>query len=647
MEAERGRGSAGGHNAWGGWNGQAGSPDQFDTFGDDDPDAPVGWTNSLEIAERDGRPIPGRDDPLESDDETSAPSQVARGPLSSRLYEARRAQDPDYDPDGEGDEAFGDELPARDYTPAPPDAPWTSSGPLLDVSLHEYDRLDDELKNLYLLLKQCDREVAHANHRKTIEGSKVRQMEEKLGNYGRQEISDIYHAANEAEKQALMINEQRELLLAKIAAFERFRQYIRRTVNVLMDLPAVSTPLPLDEPLAPPHTPRFAQTPPPMPQWERAWAPPPNAATAPAEPFHPDMYPTTRIDPPPPRQQQAPPPAPQANHQPGMGLTTRLEGTLGDVTMYLSPDAPGINMPAERLSPAESAALRPAPDAFQAGQTGQTGQRQQARSATGAESRPYGVSTPLAAMTVARVIQSEEELRQRVAQRLHDGPTQSLANLVLTAEICERIVREDPQRALSELAHLKRQVNEALQQTRAFIFELRPMTLDDLGLMPTLRRYAANVAAQKDGQKDGLKITVQAPKGEPRLAADTETAFFRVAQEAITNAVTHGKATEIVVTTLVSPDYIRLMVDDNGEGFDVDEAIAWAVIRGSTGIASMRERADILGGKLRIESVRGRGSRVELVAPHRPVNTENTTNTPGAGAQRTTQGAPRQPPQER
>jgi len=300
-----------------------------------------------------------------------------------------------------------------------------------------------------------------------------------------------------------------------------------------------------------------------------------------------------------------------------MGRTSRLEGTLNDVTTYFPPQAYIPEAATERLA---------APEAL----------------ATSARTRPGGQSSPMAAMTVARVIQSEEELRQRVAQRLHDGPTQSLANLVLTAEICERTVQSDPQRALSELAHLKSQVNEALQQTRAFIFELRPMTLDDLGLMPTLRRYAANMAAQ-----GGLKITVQAPKGDPRLAADAETALFRVAQEGINNAVAHGKASEIMITVLAAPDHIRLYVDDNGGGFDVDEAIAWALIRGSTGIASMQERAEMLDGWLRIESARGQGTRIELQAPTRPtsiVNAAYTSNTPNNIPNPSHAGAPLYPP---
>jgi two-component system sensor histidine kinase DegS len=208
------------------------------------------------------------------------------------------------------------------------------------------------------------------------------------------------------------------------------------------------------------------------------------------------------------------------------------------------------------------------------------------------------------------VIQAQEEVRQRVAQRLHDGPAQSLANVVLTAEICEKLFQSDPKRAQSELGNLKGQVNSTLQDTRKFIFELRPMTLDDLGLVPTLRRYVADV-----GTRYQLQASLVAPQGEQRLPIEMEVPIFRVAQEAITNAVQHGHATQVRVTIALRPEGIVLTVEDNGSGFDVEQALAGAAARKTIGLANMQERAEMLGGWLRIESARGHGSRVELSAP--------------------------------
>lgn len=212
--------------------------------------------------------------------------------------------------------------------------------------------------------------------------------------------------------------------------------------------------------------------------------------------------------------------------------------------------------------------------------------------------------------TLSRVIQAQEDVRQRVAQRLHDGPAQSLANVVLTAEICEKLMQSDARRAQGELGNLKGLVNTTLQDTRKFIFELRPMTLDDLGLVPTLRRYVVDL-----GAKYQVQIALVAPQGEQRPPKHVEVPMFRVAQEALMNAVQHGRATQIRVTVAIMHDGVVLTVEDNGSGFDVEQALAKAKKRETLGIASMQERAEMLGGWLRIESARGQRTRVELSVP--------------------------------
>lgn len=211
---------------------------------------------------------------------------------------------------------------------------------------------------------------------------------------------------------------------------------------------------------------------------------------------------------------------------------------------------------------------------------------------------------------VTRIIQAQESIRERVAQRLHDGPTQSLANVVLTAEICEKFVQSDPRRALSELGNLKGLVNATLQETRKFIFELHPMALDDLGLVATLRRYTSDMAARYQ-----VQIPLAAPQGERRLPKEAEVAVFRVAQEAILNAVTHSRATVIQVMAAWPPDGFVLAVEDNGTGFNVEQALTRAINRQTIGIASMQERAEMLGGWLKIESTPARGTRIELSVP--------------------------------
>ncbi len=521
---------------------------------------------------------------------------MQRSPLSSRLQGWRSASGV-VAPDG-----APAEMPPipPDYTPASDDAEWTQTGPLLDVSLNEYDQLGLKIDELYGMLKLCDQQLAQLNHRKTIETANIRQMEEKLGLYGREQIRDAYHAANEAEMRAFMMGEEREQLATTIGVYERYRQYLKRAINVLGSAPPLP-PTPTQRiPQAPQprqgHAPTLAQRPQPAQNYPTPFsAPAPERPTPGAEPLWPAPTP----------QQPLLPAVPPAE------FTARFQGSEQDlnmVTTYFPPEAYVGNNAQQ-----------------QAGQYGQPpfGAAEQAPAQPTASAQP-GVAQrdPRAAMTMARIIQSQEDLRFRIAQELHDGPTQLLANLVLAAEFCEKTVQSDPRRALGELGHLKRLVNEALQQTRAFIFELRPMTLDDLGLTPTLRRYAAEqmarYAREHEVGAEPLEIDVQTPRGEARLPPTIETALFRVAQEAITNAITHGGAKHILVTVLAAPNQVRLIVDDDGRGFDVEEALAWAMIRHSTGLTSMQERAEMLSGWLVPWSERGKGSRIEITAPIPP-----------------------------
>ena len=124
---------------------------------------------------------------------------------------------------------------------------------------------------------------------------------------------------------------------------------------------------------------------------------------------------------------------------------------------------------------------------------------------------------------IIRIINAQESERQRLARQMHDGPAQSLTNLILQAEICERLFDKDPQRARAELAVLRDSVNQTFQKVRGFIFDLRPMMLDDLGLNPTIKRYVQDFEAKSD-----IKCSLSLMGKEQRLPAHTEVTVFRV-----------------------------------------------------------------------------------------------------------------------
>ncbi len=224
--------------------------------------------------------------------------------------------------------------------------------------------------------------------------------------------------------------------------------------------------------------------------------------------------------------------------------------------------------------------------------------------------RVGGVGTGDATSMVSKIIQAQENERLRVSRQLHDGPAQAMSNLVLRAEICERWMEADMNRAKSEISGLKTMVNDTLQVTRGFIFDLRPMILDDLGLLPTLRRYI------KDFTEKYKTIEVNfLPSGrERRLESHVETAIFRIIQESLLNVATHANAAQVQVTLELGDQSATITVEDNGIGFDINK-LAMNDQDKYLGIASMGQRIEMLNGQLNIDSTLGRGTRVMALIP--------------------------------
>jgi two-component system sensor histidine kinase DegS len=207
----------------------------------------------------------------------------------------------------------------------------------------------------------------------------------------------------------------------------------------------------------------------------------------------------------------------------------------------------------------------------------------------------------------AQIIRSQEEERRRVARDIHDGPAQAMANIVFRAEVCERLIDTDVERAKAELRELRDHIRGTLGEIRKIIFDLRPMTLDDLGLGPTIRGVLDNIR-NLHGVFTEMSITGK----ERRLESYVEIGIFRVVQEALNNAVKHAAASTIVVRIDFAPAEVTIVVEDDGKGFD-DLAVEMPADR--FGLMGMRERLQLLEGKLTIKSTPGRGSRVLINVP--------------------------------
>lgn len=207
----------------------------------------------------------------------------------------------------------------------------------------------------------------------------------------------------------------------------------------------------------------------------------------------------------------------------------------------------------------------------------------------------------------AQVIRSQEEERRRVARDIHDGPAQAIANIVFRAEVCERLIDTDKERAKSELKALREHIRNTLGEIRKIIFDLRPMALDDLGLAPTIRGVLDVFR-----EEYGLFTEVAVIGKERRLEPHVEIGIFRVVQEALNNIIKHAQASSAKVRIEFAAAGVTVLVEDDGKGFEMTEG---DLPSGHYGIMGMRERMQLLNGKLSIKSAPRRGTRVMINVP--------------------------------
>ena len=206
-----------------------------------------------------------------------------------------------------------------------------------------------------------------------------------------------------------------------------------------------------------------------------------------------------------------------------------------------------------------------------------------------------------------KIIEAQEEERKRLSREIHDGPAQMLANVMLRTDLIERVFRErGAEEALKEIRDVKLSVRNALYEVRRIIYDLRPMALDDLGLVPTLRKYISNI----EEYNNSIEFEFYALHQECRLAPKMEVALFRLVQESVQNAIKHANATKIQVKIDINVNQVLVVVRDNGVGFDTK-----VKKEGSFGLLGMRERVELLMGELKIDSSIGNGTIVMISLP--------------------------------
>ncbi|TCM97256.1 two-component system sensor histidine kinase DegS [Paenibacillus sp. BK033] len=210
-----------------------------------------------------------------------------------------------------------------------------------------------------------------------------------------------------------------------------------------------------------------------------------------------------------------------------------------------------------------------------------------------------------------KIIVAQEEERKRISREIHDGPAQSLANIVLRTEIVERmLLKKEFQLVQDELLDLKGQVRSGLEEIRKIIFNLRPMALDDLGLVPALRKFAHDFE-----DKTKIRTIFELNGKEVRMPSAMEAGVFRLVQEAFTNAQKHARASFVTLEVAFTTETVTITIVDNGIGFQSEQAEAHAQNNSSFGLIGMRERVDLLEGRMEIDSKLGQGTKIIINIP--------------------------------
>jgi len=208
------------------------------------------------------------------------------------------------------------------------------------------------------------------------------------------------------------------------------------------------------------------------------------------------------------------------------------------------------------------------------------------------------------------VIRAQEEERRRLAREIHDGPTQLLNSVVLRIDVCMRCFDTDPGRVKDELQQLKELVRLSLQDVRKIIFDLRPMALDDLGLVPALRSFLKDYQA-----RTGIETDFTVFGNDRRYDSAFEIAIFRLVQESLTNVHKHAGATRVwVKVETTGGSQVKVQVKDDGQGFD-PELVRPGTGGAKFGLVAMRERTELLGGSMEIQSSPGQGAKLNFLFP--------------------------------
>jgi signal transduction histidine kinase len=209
-----------------------------------------------------------------------------------------------------------------------------------------------------------------------------------------------------------------------------------------------------------------------------------------------------------------------------------------------------------------------------------------------------------------RIVEIEEDERKRLARNLHDGPTQSIAAIAMRLNYVRMLLNRDPQRVREELANIEDLARRTTKEIRQMLFTLRPIILETQGLTVALEQLI-----QKLEETDTVKYHLQAQSVDEFMDTDAQGHIFYIIDECITNSRKYAQAKNVWVRIGIRDNSFVAQVEDDGSGFDVAEVQDRYDERGSLGMINLHERTELLGGKIRIESAPGKGTRVTVIIP--------------------------------
>lgn len=213
-----------------------------------------------------------------------------------------------------------------------------------------------------------------------------------------------------------------------------------------------------------------------------------------------------------------------------------------------------------------------------------------------------------------KVIEAQELERKRIARDMHDGPAQSMTNLVIKTELCIKLLDKDIDRTKLELQTLKSHIRSTIDETRRMIYNLRPMSIDDLGLAPTLNRLVEKMSEEL-GFLVNYNVVDNGEYDQSEIDPIINLTLYRITQEALNNVRKYSEATNVSVELIFDPHTIVLDVTDNGIGFEVGDMKLNLQDNRGFGMSMMKERANLLNSELQIVSEKGKGTTIHIRVP--------------------------------